>query len=150
MEKLNFPTYKFNIIKSGQKLKIFDSLRKKYLVLTPEEWVRQHCVNFLAEQLLVPYGFIKLEMQLDVNKLQRRADIVVYNNQLQPILIVECKAPQINISQKTFDQIARYNLALKVPYLMVTNGLNHFYCKINIAEKSFNFLPQLPLYNDLL
>jgi hypothetical protein len=149
MDKLNFPNYKFNIKKSDEDLLIFDEVRKKYIVLTPEEWVRQHLVFYLAQEKKFPQSCMKLEMQLKINTLQRRPDIVVYNNSGNPIFIAECKAPNIKITQDVFEQIAQYNLILKVPYLMVSNGLNHYYCKVNFETKSITFIEDLPNYHDL-
>jgi diaminopimelate epimerase len=146
VQKLNFPTYNFRIKNSENKLFIFDEIRKKFVVLQPEEWVRQHCVQYLIEEKKYPKSLINVEKELKINSLKKRYDIVVYNSDGSIHLIVECKAPNIAISQATFDQIARYNIALKASYLMVSNGLNHYYCTINDIEKKYRFLKELPSY----
>ena len=112
---------------------IFDEIRRKYLVLTPEEWVRQHVVQYIIKEKGYPKALIKLEGGLKLNSLQKRTDIVVFNTQGEKILLVECKAPTVRITQNTFDQIARYNIIHKVPLLFVSNGLQHYACKINIS-----------------
>ena len=132
MQKLNLPTYNFKFKSSENKTLIFDKLRKKYMVLTPEEWVRQHFVYFLIEEKKYPISLIALEKQLTINNRKKRTDILVFNTAGNPEIIVECKAPSIKITQATFDQIARYNLKLKATYLIVTNGLEHFYCKMDL------------------
>ena len=146
VQKLNFPTYNFRIKNSENKLFIFDEIRKKFVVLQPEEWVRQHCVQYLIQQKKFPKSLINVEKELKVNNLKKRYDIVIYNPDGSIHLIVECKAPNISISQETFDQIARYNITLKASYLMVSNGLNHYYCTINDIEKKYQFLKELPSY----
>jgi hypothetical protein len=127
MQKLNLPNYKFRLKSSENKTLIFDNLRKKYMVLTPEEWVRQHFVQFLIEEKKYPASLIALEKQLTLNNRKKRTDILVFNKEGNHDIIVECKAPKIKITQATFDQIARYNLKLKANFLVVTNGLDHFY-----------------------
>ena len=125
---------------------IFDKLRKKYVVLTPEEWVRQHFVHFLIDQKKYPETLIAIEKQLTINNLKKRTDILIFNSDGKPEVVIECKAPSIKISQKTFDQIARYNLQLKADFLIVTNGLTHFYCKMDFKNKTYIFLKNLPDY----
>ena len=147
MQKLNLPNYKFKLKSSENKTLIFDNLRKKYFVLTPEEWVRQHFVQFLIDEKKYPVSLIALEKQLTINNRKKRTDILIFNADGNPDIIVECKAPQIKITQATFDQIARYNLKLKANYLIVTNGLDHFYCKMDFENETYIFLKDIPAYN---
>ena len=146
MQKLSFPTYSFRFKNSENKVSIFDEIRKKFVVLQPEEWVRQNCVQFLIQNKNYPKSLINIEKELKVNNLRKRYDIVVYNKDGSIHIIVECKACTIKIDQSTFDQIARYNLALNASYLMVTNGINHYYCQIDNNEKRYNFLKDIPEY----
>jgi hypothetical protein len=146
MQKLNLPNYKFRLKSSENKTLIFDNLRKKYMVLTPEEWVRQHFVQFLIEQKKYPASLIALEKQLTLNNRKKRTDILVFNKEGNHDIIVECKAPKIKITQATFDQIARYNLKLKANFLVVTNGLDHFYCKMDFENETYVFLKDIPNY----
>tara|TARA_R110002050_G_scaffold291788_1_gene446608 strand:- start:1141 stop:1584 length:444 start_codon:yes stop_codon:yes gene_type:complete len=147
MQKLNLPNYKFKLKSSENKTLIFDNFRKKYFVLTPEEWVRQHFVQFLIDEKKYPVSLIAIEKQLIINNRKKRTDILVFNTDGNPDIIVECKAPQIKITQATFDQIARYNLKLKANYLIVTNGLDHFYCKMDFEKETYIFLKEIPTYN---
>ncbi|PCJ84394.1 MAG: restriction endonuclease subunit R [Flavobacteriales bacterium] len=149
MLKLNLPTYEFKIKRTDKGTEIFDKVRKKYVALKPEEWVRQHFIHYLIGEKNYPASLLEVEKALEVNRLQKRSDIVAYNNTGQPQLIVECKAPSVKISQKAFDQIARYNIALKVKYLVVTNGLQHYCCKIDFEKKGFEFLKEVPGYESL-
>jgi hypothetical protein len=146
MQKLNLPNYKFRIKSNENKMLIFDKLRKKYMVLTPEEWVRQHFVQFLIEEKKYPVSLIALEKQLIINNRKKRTDILVFNKKGDHDIIVECKAPTIKITQATFDQIARYNLKLKANFLIVTNGLEHFYCKMDFEKETYIFLKEIPDY----
>ena len=147
MQKLNLPTYNFKLKSSENKTLIFDKFRKKYLVLTPEEWVRQHFIHFLVDEKKYPTSLIAIEKQLTINNRKKRTDILVFNNEGNHDIIVECKAPSIKITQDTFDQIARYNLKLKANYLIVTNGLEHFYCKMDFVNENYVFLKEIPDYN---
>ena len=147
MQKLNFPTYSFRFKNSENKISIFDEIRKKFVILQPEEWVRQNCVQYLIQNKNYPKSLINVEKELKVNKLKKRYDIVIYNSDGSIYLIVECKSPKITIDQNTFDQIARYNLTLNANYLMVTNGLNHYYCKMDYEEKCYSFLKEIPDYS---
>jgi hypothetical protein len=144
MLQLHFPTYDFKFKSSENKTYIWDDIRKKYLLLTPEEWVRQHAVRYLIEEKHYSPVMMAIEKQFSINEIHKRADIVVFNQSMHPYIIVECKAPHIKITQETFDQIARYNLALDAKYLMLTNGLQHFYCQMNFEKKSYIFLEELP------
>ncbi len=146
MTTLNLPPCKFKTKKNENKEFIFDNLRKKYILLTPEEWVRQHFVSFLINQKKYPQSIIAIEKQLTLNGLKKRTDILIFNKNGLPHIIVECKAPSIKITQSSFDQIARYNLKLKAKYLIVTNGLSHFYCEIDHVKEAFIFLKEIPIY----
>ncbi|SEQ38283.1 Type I restriction enzyme R protein N terminus (HSDR_N) [Hyunsoonleella jejuensis] len=146
MHKLNFPTYRFRFKSSENKVLIFDIIRKKFVVLQPEEWVRQNCIHYLLEDKGFPKSLINVEKELKINDLRKRYDIVVFKPDGDIYLIVECKAPQIDINQTVFDQIARYNLTLKADYLMVTNGLNHYYCQMNFEKELYQFLRDIPAY----
>ena len=146
MQALNFPKYSFRFKNSENKVSIFDTIRKKFVVLQPEEWVRQHCIQFLIEEKGYPMSLINIEKELTINALKKRYDIVVFNSDGTIHLIVECKAPKISINQNTFDQIARYNLELNATYLMVTNGLNHYYCQMDFELEKYQFLKDIPNY----
>ena len=148
LQQLNFPKFSFRFKNSENKISIFDVIRKKFLVLQPEEWVRQHCVNYLIETKGYPKSWINVEKELKINNLRKRYDIVVFNTDGSILIIIECKAPSIAINQATFDQIAQYNLTLKASYLMVTNGLNHYYCQMDFENKRYNFLKDIPSYSE--
>ncbi|SDX13686.1 Type I restriction enzyme R protein N terminus (HSDR_N) [Aequorivita viscosa] len=123
---------------------VFDEIRKKFVVLTPEEWVRLHVVQFLLKEHTYPKGLINVEKQLKLNNTTKRYDVVVYNKDGSVFMIVECKAPSVPITQHTFDQIARYNLALDAQYLMVTNGLEHYFCQMDFENRRYVFLKNVP------
>lgn len=146
MQKLHFPQYSFRFKNSENKTLVFDEIRKKFVVLTPEEWVRLHTVQFLLKEKRYPKSLINVEKQLQLNQTLKRYDIAVFNSDGRIFLIVECKAPTIPITQHTFDQIARYNLALDAQYLMVTNGLDHFFCQMDFENERYLFLKELPNY----
>lgn len=146
MQKLNFPDYTIRLKNSENKTLIFDPIRKKFIVLQPEEWVRQHCIQFLIETKKFPKSLINVEKQIKLNGIVKRYDIVVFNTDGSIHLIVECKAPKIVINQSTFDQIAQYNLELKADYLMVTNGINHYYCQMDFEKECYHFLKDIPNY----
>ncbi|WP_397447161.1 type I restriction enzyme HsdR N-terminal domain-containing protein [Polaribacter sp. R77954] len=147
MIKLNLPDYNFKFKNSENKTLIFDNLRKKYMVLTPEEWVRQNFVSYLIDVKKYPASLIALEKQLTINNRKKRTDVLIFDKNGAHNIIVECKAPHVKITQDTFDQIARYNLKLKANYLIVTNGLAHFYCKMDFTKETYIFLPDIPDYN---
>ncbi len=146
MQKLNFPSYSFRFKNNQNKIAVFDDLRKKFVILTPEEWVRQHCVKFLQEEKKYPLSHINVEKQLKIAGLTKRYDIVIFEPEGGIQIIVECKAPSVKITQDTFDQIARYNLSLNANYLMVTNGLQHFFCRLDYDNENYIFLKELPEY----
>lgn len=143
MDKLNLPDYLPMLRVNTAKKQILDPLRRKYVALTPEEWVRQNLVQHLLA-LGYPMGLIAVEQPITLNGLQKRCDIVVYNRQAAPCMIVECKAPQVAVTQKVFDQIAVYNIKLNVEYLIVSNGLQHFCCKIDKLTRNVEFLTDFP------
>lgn len=147
MQKLNFPPYSFRFKNSENKVSIFDEIRKKFIILTPEEWVRQHVVRFLLEEKKIPKSLINVEKLLKVNGLNKRYDVVVFNSDGTIHILVECKAPEVKIAQATFDQIARYNMTMNATLLMVSNGLNHYFCQMDYENEKYHFLPDLPQYN---
>ena len=146
MQKLNFPPCAFKLKSSENKTLIFDIVRKKYVIVTPEEWVRQHVVHFLLKEKNYPISLIAVEKQLKINKRVKRTDIIVYNKQGTPEILIECKAPSVKITQTTFDQIARYNLSANSNFLMVTNGLAHYFCQIDTDKETYIFLEDIPSY----
>lgn len=149
METLNLPDFS-NILRFNESEKtIFDGFRKKKLVLTPEEWVRQNFLMHMVHYLGFPEGLLSVEMAIELNGLKRRCDIVGFDRNGNAKLIVECKSTSVKIDQKTFTQIATYNLKLKVDYLIITNGLNHYCCKMDYRNNSYSFLEELPLFKDL-
>ncbi|KAB1160006.1 MULTISPECIES: type I restriction enzyme HsdR N-terminal domain-containing protein [Tenacibaculum] len=147
MQKLNLPSYTFKTKSNENKMLIFDNLRKKYVVLTPEEWVRQHFVEYLVKEKNYPVSLIAIEKQLTINNRKKRTDILIFNSNGKPNIIVECKAPSVKITQDTFDQIARYNLKLDANYLVITNGLEHYYCSLDKENETYVFLRDIPSYN---
>ena len=150
MQHLNLPEYQFNIKKKGNDgLVILDTLRKRWVALTPEEWVRQNFVRYLIEDREFPAALMNNEISLTQNGIKRRCDTLVADRQGLPLVIVEYKAPTIEISQKTFDQIVRYNMVLKAQYLIVTNGMSHYCCKIDYENNNYAFLQEIPPYNVL-
>jgi hypothetical protein len=144
MQELNLPTHPFKFKEQNNLITIFDEVRKKYVVLTPEEWVRQNFIQFLIKNKKYPISLIAVEIGLKYNQLQKRADVLIYNKSGTPYLMIECKAPEVKISQDTFHQIATYNMAFKVNYLVVTNGMDHFCCKMNYTENTYQFVQMVP------
>lgn len=144
MQSLNFPNYPFRLRTVDHKPQVFDSIRKKWVALTPEEWVRQHFVQYLVTEKEYPASLIAIEKPLEVNGLKKRCDILAHDRRARPFLLVECKAPEVSITQETFDQAARYNMRLGVDLIAVTNGLVHFCCRVDHATHSYQFLPSLP------
>lgn len=150
MGQLNFPDYAFKIKVMNGKKHIFDRLRKKYVVLQPEELVRQNMIEYLVTEKDYPATLVGNEISLTYNKLKKRCDSVVYGNDGKPLMIIEYKAPTVEISQKTFDQLAIYNSQLQVKYLLVSNGLKHFCCKIDFETMGVEFLVEVPSYGELV
>ena len=149
MLPLNLPTFAVNITEKEGKRMILDIVRRKYVALTPEEWVRQHFVNYLFVIKGFPHELLANEVSIKLNNTSKRCDTVVYNRFLTPLMIIEYKAPHIEITKDVFDQIARYNMALKVEYLAVSNGIRHFCCKINYNTQTYTFLEDIPEYAQL-
>jgi hypothetical protein len=146
MQKLNFSDYSFRFKNSENKVSVFDEIRKKFIVLTPEEWVRIHVVQFLIQEKNYPKSLINVEKLIKINTISKRYDIVVYQPNGEIFLLIECKKPDVSINQFVFDQIARYNLTLKAKYLMVTNGLNHYFCQMDFEQERYVFLKDIPDY----
>ena len=146
MQKLNFPDYQFRFKNKENKLAIFDEIRKKFILVTPEEWVRQNCVHYLMLELNYPKSHINVEKLVKINGINKRYDIVIFNIKGEIEVLVECKATSVAINQATFDQIAQYNLKLKSNFLMVTNGLNHYFCQMDFENEKYTFLKTLPKF----
>lgn len=144
MVPLNLPKAQLKLTKKNDKIYVWCILRKKELVLTPEEWVRQHLIHFLINEKQIPQGLIAAEMPIVVNTLQRRCDLVIYSKEGKPTMIVECKAPEVQLTDKVFRQIAQYNFELGVDLLMVSNGMDHIICRINRTTGELEFLQDLP------
>ena len=149
MEALNLPKSDLKLQRKGNRVTVFDILRKKYVALTPEEWVRQHFINFLIHQKGYNASCIANEVALCLNNTQKRCDTVIYDAQAHPIMIIEYKAPHIPISQKVFSQISRYNIKMRVRWLIVSNGMQHYCCRINYEENSCEFIPDIPSWETL-
>ncbi len=149
MNPLNLPAYPFKIVRKETGSLIFDHFRKTYVALTPEEWVRQHFLMWLVTSFSYPAGLIAVETSLKYNRLQKRADAVVYDKKGVPVALIECKAPSIAITQSTLEQAARYNYAFKTRFLLLTNGVDHFCCKIDLANQKLQFLEKIPTYEEL-
>ena len=147
METLNFEHYPMSIKNKENKRYIFDVIRKKDLLLTPEEWVRQHCIQFLLQEKKYPVSLINVEKSIQVYGQMKRYDIIVFTPKGKVKILVECKAPHIPLDQAVFDQIARYNLQVDSEFLMVTNGLQHIYCQLDYHQKIYHFLRDLPAYS---
>ncbi len=149
MIRLNLPSFEIKLSGTPQRPSIFDVLRRKYVALTPEEWVRQHFVHYLTEHKGYPAALLANEVGLKIGNKQMRADSVLYSRDLTPRMIIEYKAPDIQITQKTFDQITSYNMLLHVDYLVVSNGISHYCCKTDYDARSYTFLKDIPDYCDL-
>jgi len=144
MQELNFPKYSFRFKSSENKLYLFDPIRKKFIFLTPEEWVRQNTIQYLLVEKKYPKSLTSVERVITVKNRLKRYDIVIYNSDGSIFLLVECKAPNVRVTQETFDQIARYNSDLRAEYLMITNGLEHYFCKMDFEKQKYVFLKELP------
>ena len=148
--RLKLPEAVFRIISgSGQSSKIFDIIRRKYVLLTPEEWVRQHLLHYLVNEKKFPLGLIAVEKSIKVNGLPRRTYVLVYNSRPEKILLAECKAPEVKITQSVFDQAARYNLSLDVKYFVLTNGIETYCCTMDHEKKQYHFLKEVPMFTEL-
>ena len=150
MYELNLPKYGIKIKNDKGHQSIFDVLRRKYVALTPEEWVRQHFVHFLIEHKGYPKALMANEIQLAIGNKKLRCDSVLYDRTLKPRMIIEYKAPTVNITQKVFDQITIYNMLLHVDYLVVSNGIKHYCCRMDYANQNYLFLEDIPDYQNLL
>lgn len=144
LPKLNFPAYEFRIREENGALKIFDPVRKKYVALTPEEWVRQHLIHYLNKDKNYPLGLMKVEKEFKYNKLSKRADIVVCERNGAPLLMAECKSPDVEITQAVFDQAMRYNLTMDVKVVLLSNGINHFCFRLDKEKQTYVALKEIP------
>lgn len=149
MKQLNLPPYDVRIGGTKEQPTIFDILRRRYVALTPEEWVRQHFVHFLTEHMDYPPTLLANEKKLQMGDKVLRADTVVYDTQLKPRMIIEYKAPTISLTQRVLEQASAYNLLLHVDYLVVSNGLKHYCCRMDYEHHSYEFLEEIPLYKEL-
>ena len=149
MQALNLPPAPLRLSKRDGHTYVFDPLRRRYVRLTPEEWVRQHFVHFLTEHRGYPMGQLQNEVSLSLGQMTKRCDTVLYDHEARPQMIVEYKAPTVAISQRTFDQVSRYNIVMRVPYLIVSNGLQHYCCSIDYEQGTYKFLRDIPEYGNL-
>ena len=147
MKQLNLPDFEFKTRTGNGQLQIFDPVRRKYVALTPEEWVRQHFIHYLTKNKKVPLSHISVEKSIRVSHLAKRADIIVFKGGLKPVLVVECKAPSVEITEEVFHQVLRYNMSLRVDYLVLTNGLRHIYCRVDYNHQKAVFIEELPDYD---
>ena len=147
MVDLNFPGYEFFVRDHGSQQEIFDAITQEYVVLTPEEWVRQHLVQYLIHEKRTPLGLLRREVPVMLNGMRKRADVVVYDRHTRPLIVAECKAPDVSLRQDAFNQVARYNSQLKAPYVMITNGLTHHFCRIDHVHRTIGYLDTLPSYD---
>jgi hypothetical protein len=150
LKELNLPPYSFKITGDDKSGMIFDPLRKKYVKLTPEEWVRQNFLQYLIQQGKYPPGLIGVEVMFPLFKVKRRIDILIHDRTGKPVMMIECKADDVPITDSVFDQIVNYNMELKLPFIIVTNGLVHYICKINHEDKRWEFLNVIPLFEDII
>jgi hypothetical protein len=150
MEKLNLPVYSFRISRSSREiLLIFDPIRKKNVVLSPEEWVRQNIIRYLTEEKKFPAPLISMEAGIKVNRLARRYDALVFDRFGKALVLIECKAPSVSIQQETFDQVAAYNTSIRANYLLITNGMKHYFCKVIAAKQKYDFKGDIPAFDEL-
>lgn len=147
---LNLPPAQLKTKQEGERTLVFDVLRRRYVTLTPEEWVRQHFVHFLMSAKGYPQGCLGNEISLQVAEMKKRCDTVVYDTQARPLVIVEYKASSVAITQKVFDQTWRYNLPLRVPYIYISNGIQHFCCRIDYEKNTCEFLKDIPTYEEIM
>ncbi len=149
MLQLNLPSYQFRIKQEENLFYIWDNIRKKYIKLTPEEWVRQHFLEFLIQEKHYPKALLAVEQQLNVNGMKKRCDAVFYNRQGNPEIILEFKAPSVEITQAVFDQVAVYNSKMNVEYFIISNGMAHFFCKVNTESAQYDFFNKIPTFEKL-
>jgi len=150
MYNLNLPQFDVKLKRDRGAVCIWDRLRRKYIIITPEEWVRQHFVNYLIAEKGYTPALMANEKQVMLNGQRKRCDTVIYDNCLNPVMIAEYKSPDIKITQDVFDQIVRYNIVLKVGYLVVSNGLQHYCCKMDYDAQTYQYLSEIPAYSDLI
>ncbi len=149
MQELNLPRYNFKIRESDKFRQIFDEVRKKFIVLTPEEWVRQHFINYLITHLSYPKSLIKVEFGIKYNQLSKRPDILIYSSTGKPLLIIECKAPKIKLTKSVLEQVSVYNKVIKSPYVIVTNGMQHICWRNIFTTNEIDFLQEIPDYHSV-
>lgn len=149
MFALNLPKTQLKIMRDNGKMSVWDILRRKYVALTPEEWVRQHFVHYLVEHKGYPAAMLANEVSITLNTTTKRCDTVLYDHQAKPRMIIEYKAPTVALSQRVFDQISRYNIVMHVDYLIVSNGLQHYCCRMDYEHRTYQFLTSIPDYNTL-
>ena len=149
MKALNLPTYSFSVKSESDRSYIFDSIRRKYVALTPEEWVRQHFIQYLVQGRRFPAALLAVEKEFSFNRMKKRADILAHNRQGEPVLLVECKAPDVPVNTAVFEQIGLYNLSLKVPWLVVTNGMKHYCCRLDPITKNYGFIDHIPVWGEV-
>lgn len=148
MKDLSLPSYGARVRAESGEIQIWDEFRMKWVVCTPEEWVRQHFVHFIANHLGFPKGRIGLEITLNVNQMKKRADVCVFDKTGKPYILAECKAPDVNLDDKVFEQISRYNLSLNAPFLLITNGIKHYCAKIDLKQKKWELISEFPFYSE--
>jgi hypothetical protein len=146
---LNLPPFNANIRREGKNVRIFDTLRQRFVALTPEEWVRQHFTHYLVEHKGYPKGLLGNEIELQIGDKRLRCDSILYNKVAQPQMIIEYKAPTVPLQQKVFDQVSAYNLLLRVDYLVISNGMEHYCCKMDYEHQKYLFLQEIPDYEKL-
>lgn len=150
LRELNMPPYSFKITGKPGEEKIFDIIRRRYVRLTPEEWVRQNFIRYLTEEGGYPAGLMGVEVTFTMNRLRKRADILIHNREGKPVMIVECKSYDVALDENVFDQIVTYNMRFRVPYLVVTNGMINYACKIDFENNSWEYLMVIPQYEELI
>ena len=150
MQKLNLPEYDLKLKEQSGRKMVFDPFRSKYLVLTPEEYVRQLFARYLVEERKFPASLMATEYSLTLNTMSKRCDIIAFDRQGKPLMLVECKSPEVNITSDVFDQVARYNVVFKVSFLLVTNGMKHYCCRVEHQTGKVEFLTDIPFYDDIL
>ena len=149
MDTLNLPTYLFRIKQDKQKKYIFDEIRHRFVLLTPEEWVRQHLIKYLVHVKNFPLMLMGIEKGFTQLRRKQRYDLLIHDRNGEPLMIVECKAPRVDISQNTFDQATRYNIRYKAPYMLISNGRKHYCCQINLENRQYRFLQEIPDFNTI-
>jgi len=149
MQKLNFPDFEFRLREANNRKEIFDPVRHKFVTLTPEEWVRQHLISYLTQLKAYPVTIIGVEKQLLLNKMPKRFDLVIFKRNGTPLVLAECKAPGVEITEKAFDQAARYNMLLRADYFLLTNGLQHFPCRLDYENRQYIFIQEIPDFGQL-